>query len=509
MRPLQHRLAGAIRRLPGLKLCAAGVALGWAAPAAWAQVIGVVPSLTITETITDNRDLVTSDRHGDLVTQISPGLAISAKRGAVQGSLLYSLNGLVFARDSAQNSVFHSLASSGKLSLLDGRVGVDVAANAGRQVTSAYGTQSVGVAQLGGNQAQVFSYNVAPYLTGRMPGNTTYQVRMAIASSTSDAANGSGNSASLDASAGLAGRIGSLGWSADVNRLFSEISDRPRTHSGRVTGSLNYSPDIEVQVALRAGTEVNDIRTGSSERTSTWGAGLTWTPGPRTSLRMDLDDRFFGRSHAFSLSHRMARTVVTFTDSRSLDSSGISSRGALSNYDFFMQQFSSITDPALRDTVVRNLLASRNLDPAGRELAAGFLTNGPTVQRTQNLAITYQGLRTTLTGLAFQTWTRNASRSQAASGDLAGGQPVKQQGLNVSLTYRLTSDASIIVSGSQQKTPGAGQRSGNDLQSISATWSAKLGLHSNVSLGIRHTIFDSEVNPYHESAVIGSIRMQF
>ena len=53
------------------------------------------------------------------------------------------------------------------------------------------------------------------------------------------------------------------------------------------------------------------------------------------------------------------------------------------------------------------------------------------------------------------------------------------------------------------------RESENDLRSVTATWSAKLGPYSNVTLGMRHTQFDSDVNPYQESAVIGSIRVQF
>lgn len=476
---------------------------------ALAQGTVMATSLSISETITDNRDLAATGRQTDLVTQISPGLSIRTKSGALQGSLAYTLNGLAYARDASKNNVYHSLSSEGRMTLLDGRLGIDGTASAGRQVISAYETQPTGAIGAAGNQAQVVSYSLAPYLTGRLLGDVSYRVRTALAQSISDAPSGNGDSMSMSGGVGFSGRLATLGWGLDFSRVVSESQDRPRSHNSRATGSLSYSPDYQVQLALRAGTEVDDLRTGRSERTTTWGAGMVWAPGPRTTLSVDYDRRFFGRSHSVGFTHRMARTVLSFSDARSLDTSGISSRGALSNYDFFSLQLASITDPVLRDATVRQLLAANNLDPAGREIAAGFLTNGPTVQRSQNAAMTYQGLRATISLLAFQTWTTSVSQGANAGGDLASGNPVHQRGLSVSFTHRLTSDASLALSASQQKTASSGNRSGNDLRTITATWSARLGPYSNVSLGVRHAVADSDSNPYQESAVIGSIRMQF
>ena len=491
-----------------LAAAAAGPAL-LASTSALAQGVVVVPSFSLTETATDNRELTAVDKRSDLVTQISPGVSITAKRGALQGSLAYSLNGYVYAQESSKNNVYHSLSSAGRLSLLEGRFGVDALANAGRQVISAFATQSGGGVTGGGNQAQVASYSLAPYLKGRVLGDVAYQARVSYSQSISDAPGGSGDSKSLNGSVGLSSRVGPVGWGVDFSRLISETELRPRSHNGRVTGSLLYSPDVELTLALRAGTEVDDLRSGRSERTVTWGSGLTWSPGPRTSVTLDLDQRFFGRSHTVSLSHRMARTTWSFTDTRSLDTSGVSSRGSLSNYDFLSQQLAFIPDPAQRDITVRQLLAAENRDPSGRDLAAGFLTSGPTVQRSQNASMTYQGLRATFTLLAFQTWSTSASQSRAPAGDLSNTNTVHQRGLSISLTHRLTTDASVAVTASQQRTAGSGTLPGNDLQTLVATWSARLGPYTNVSLGVRHSVADSDINPYQESAVIGSIRMQF
>lgn len=478
-----------------------GVAAG-----AWAQALTVVPSIGVNETYTDNRDLRSgTERQSDLITNISPGLSLVYRRGPTQASLNYALNGLVHARESSLNSVFHTLNSTGHLEGWDGRLGVDAVANASRQVISPYGTQSMDPALNSGNQVQTFNYSLAPYLSGRLLGEASYRTRLTYAQ-TRNGSTDVGDTASLAGSVGLFGRRGPLGWSVDASRTISEVGDRPRAHNGRVGAGLDYTIDVDYRVSLRAGTEVDDMRSGVSERTTTWGAGFAWTPGPRTVLSFDLDRRFFGRSHTFSLSHRMARTVFTAADTRALNLGGPTGRAEVSLFDLFFLQFASREpDVARRTTLVRDFLAANGLDGTSKVVVGGFITAAPTVQRVQNLSVAYLGLRTTFSATWLKTANRDVDTTTAAS-SLSG---VRQQGWTLSLSHRLTPEASLVVTLSDQHTSGNGSLPGNQLKSLLATWSSRLGPYTNVSLGLRHSQFDSETNPYTESAVLGSVRMQF
>jgi uncharacterized protein (PEP-CTERM system associated) len=142
-----------------------------------------------------------------------------------------------------------------------------------------------------------------------------------------------------------------------------ESRDRPRTHFGRVVGSLDYLVDPTLVVALRAGTDVQDVSTGQSQTSTSWGAGVNWRPGPRTSLAIDYDRRYFGNSHALVFTHRMARTVWTASDTRSVQIGGNRSRAEISTYDLFYAQFASVEpDPVRRDALVRAFLDANGLD---------------------------------------------------------------------------------------------------------------------------------------------------
>lgn len=485
------------------------VAAVMAAMSALAQdSLTVVPSVSVTMTATDNVDLAPNGR-SDLITEVAPGIAIVSRRGPLQGALNYSLNGVAYARDSAANTVYHNLAANGRWTLMDGRVGLDATASAGRQIVSAFGTQSSDAYRARGNQAQVTSYSVSPHVAGPLLGNASYRGRLTYAQSRSDDSSIDSNTKSLVAAFGVGGRKGMLGWGVDASRAIYETPQTARAHNGSVVGSLSIQPDPEWMAVVRAGIEVDDILTGQSERVFTWGLGGQWMPTPRTVLRADYDRRFFGRSHALTFSHRTARTVWTLGDQRSFQVNNVGGRAVASIYDLFFAQFASIEpDPIQRDLLVRNFLAANGIDPNSSVVVGGFLSAGPTVQRSQSLAIAYQGLRNTLVLSLLRSDTRQIGHGSSA-GDLSLTNKVDQRTVSLSLSHRLTPESSLIVSLSQQRTPDVGTLKGNDLQTIAATWSARFGRSTTGSLGLRYTHYGAESSPYNETALIGSLRMQF
>ncbi len=468
----------------------------------------VVPSVALSLTATDNRDLSTSNPQADLITEVRPGISLASRRGPLQGVLDYSLSGVAYARESSLNTVYHNLAANGRWALLEGRAGIEATAAAGRQIVSAFGPQSSDANLVRGNQAQVFSYSVSPYLSGLLPGNVSYRARMSYNDSRSDSAGDAGDTTALLAQVGLGGRLGILGWGLDASRSISKTPRTARAHNGGITGSLSWQPDPDLQGVLRLGTEVDDIRTGNSERVYTWGLGGVWMPTPRTMLRADYDRRFFGRSHTLMASHRTARTIWSLADTRSFQTGGVGGRAIVSVYDLFFAQFASAEpDPIRRDAMVRNFLTANGLDPNGQVAVSGFLTSAPSVQRSRNASVAYQGLRTTLMFMVMQTQTRQfgASSGGADPALLAG---ITQRTLSLSLSHRLTPESSLVFTLSQQRTPDVGSLHGNDLRTVVGTWSTRLGPATSASLGLRYTRFDGD-RPYNESALLGTLRMQF
>jgi hypothetical protein len=99
----------------------------------------ITPTLSVTETLTDNALLSSSDRRADLVSQVSPGIRMSSTGGRFRGFLDYSLTGIVYANNSHGNDLQNALNGAFNVEAIEKWAFVDVSANISQQLISAYG----------------------------------------------------------------------------------------------------------------------------------------------------------------------------------------------------------------------------------------------------------------------------------------------------------------------------------------------------------------------------------
>src|SRR5688572_25215237 len=80
----------------------------------------VTPSITVTETITDNVTLAPSDRkQSDLITQITPGIRIDGAGARVKLNLDYRASRLLYANQSGSNSTQNFLNARGTVEAIE------------------------------------------------------------------------------------------------------------------------------------------------------------------------------------------------------------------------------------------------------------------------------------------------------------------------------------------------------------------------------------------------------
>lgn len=467
----------------------------------------IAPSLTLSQTFTDNRELSATNKRAEGITQVSPGISISSRSGLLQGYLNYTGTGVLHSRDTQLNEYLNALDARGTAAFIDRRLLIDASARISQQAVSAFGVQSTDPALTDRNRTEVHSYTLTPSLRGRLLGEVDYQARLAYAASRSSSTS-IGDTESLSGSLGISGGRGVFGWGLDGERTVAEngLQNDRRTLVGSVRASLSYRYDFDWQFYLRAGKEANNVVNTSS--TATWGGGASWSPGPRTQASVNFDKRFFGHSHSVTLSHRFARTVVSFTDSRDLSTGGVGGASAISLFDLYFQLFATVQpNPALREALVREFLRQNGLDPSTR-VSSGFLSSGNSVQRRSTLSVAMQGVRNTLNASLF-VGTSTRLGAVVAEGDLANVDQVRQSGLTINWTYRLTPTSSFSLTGNQQRSSGSGSQPGTGLRTLVAAWSSALGDRTSVSLSVRHSVSDGDLNPYTESALIGSMSMRF
>lgn len=505
----------------GLGLSAAVLVV--APGSAWAQVeavpqsaagrtFSIVPSLSITETFTDNSRLVTSGRQADLITQVSPGLRISSTSGRVKGFLDYALTGLVYARNSGSSEIQNSLNARANVEAIENWAFLDASANISQQAISAYGTQSVDSSSVNANRTEVRTFSLSPYVRGRVADLATYEARLTQAW-TRGSSNAESDNSNSQATLRMEGDSGLrlLSWSADATRQVIDFSEGRRTEDDRLRGVLHFAVDPQLRLSLIDGRESNNYVSADKESHSTPGWGVDWTPTERTRLTVQREQRFFGKSHAFVFEHRMSRSVWRFSDTRDVSTGfGQSAPGSLGTaYDLFFTQFASLQpDPALRARLVDDFLQANGIPPSTK-VFTGSQASAATLQRQQTLSFALLGIRDTLTFSASQREGRRLDTVVVAADDFANGNLVRQRGFSLGLAHRLTPQSALNLVASMDRTNGSTTAQATRLRSISLGWTGRLGPRSNASLTARHAKFDGSTEPYSESALSAALILQF
>ena len=474
--------------------------------------LSVTPEFGIRQTMTDNVLLASTDRHFDLITDLSPRLRIGSNAGRVRGFFDYALHGLVYAHQSSLNSVQQSLSAAGTAEAIDRWAYLDASALISQQYISALGTRSTDPSLVDTNRTEVSSVQLSPYVRGRLGGLATYEARATWASTRSKNSN-----ANSDTSGALL-RVGSdtstfarVGWSANWSHQVIDFSASGKSQTDRLDGVLTFAATRELSFSLRAGHETNDLLTLDKKGYKNWGWGGTWTPTERTRLEVAREQRFFGASHNVRFEHRMPRSVWSFSDAQNVvtnaQTGGASAPSTV--FDLLFAQFASIApDPIQRAALVDAFLQNNGLTRA--TLAnGGFLTSAASVQRNQNASVALLGVRTTVLLSAFRSDGRTLNPAATVTGDLANGNTLHQLGLGVNVSHRLTPLSALSMDFNRTKTSASLGNQQTDLRSLTLTWSNRLRADADLSLSARRALFQSATNPYAESALIADLRLRF
>lgn len=445
----------------------------------------------------------------DLITEVRPGFRYASRSGRVRGSVNYGLGLVLHSEGSPSSEAQHQLNANLVGELIERRAFVDVTASIATQSLSAYGQQSIERNRADNpNLAEVANVSISPYIKGAIGDIAVYDLRLnAAATNTRKSITGDSTTTGGSASLNSASRGALVGWGLTASTTTTDPRGDTESTDERAIASINITPDVDWAFTLRGGKESTDIGASRQESYSTWGAGVRWQPSPRTTADISIDHRFFGRSHAVTLSHRFALSSIRFSSARDVtlnsDPNGLGQPQTL--YQLFFDQFASLQpDPILRDQLVLTFLGGQGQDP-NTTVGGGFVTVGANLQERHDFAWSYSAKRLTLALQAF------ANRS-GQIGDTSVrplGDEVRQRGYNSTLSYRLTPTTSIGINGSRLMTKPTSVQPGTDLKSLSLSFTDQLGSRITGALSARYSVFNSAFDPYRESAVTASLAMRF
>lgn len=477
------------------------------------RVVSIIPRLSVTETLTNNATLTNVGRQSEQITEISPGIQISSDKGRIKGFLDYSLRQVIYAQNTAGRNSQNALNTFGTVEALENWAYLDFSGNISQQAISAFGTQSAGNFSTNLNLTESRTFRFSPYLRGRLSSIADYEARYSLTTNRSEALLGSDVTAN-DGLIRIRGQSPSLrlGWSLDANRQNTRYKSGRATESDTLSGNLTYSINPQLNLSAFGGKEANNYTTLNKNSSFISGFGINWVPSETTKLSASRQNRSYGSSHNISFEHRTPRTAWRFNDSRDVSATpsqtGLASRGSI--YDLlFSQLASSEPDPVLRAALVNDKLRVDGLNP-NATVVSSFLTSALSLQRRQDLSFVLLGVRDTVT---FNVNRSEGYRLDTTVGgitdDLSNFAAVRQRGLSVSYAHRLTPDTSMNVVASTQKASDSQGLQSTSTKGVNVSVTTRVGTQSTAILGVRRVVFESATAPYTESAVSGTLNVQF
>lgn len=498
---------------------ACGLLLSAPAGTCWAQSLPTSsgPGLRITPTFGAEASYIHSTGAGiriasgdDFVTRLSPGIRVTSRSGRVRGTFDYRLSAIHHTGrvTTDEPNIQNELNAVGTAEIIENRLFVDASANVAQNARSPYGTQSFGNTRSDSNRIEIARVRIAPRTSGNLGGIASYNVAL-----NAEAINGR-NSIEADstnrgavASVASANNRSIFGWGLQASTQTSDFRAGRATRNDRYFVTLSARPDTDWYSAVRLGQESTNVLGLRSQSYNNYGIDVRWTPSPRTTASASWDKRYFGNGYSVLLEHRFRRSSLRFTSTRDAnEGSGATGVGQpISLYALFYSQFATAQpDPALRDLLVRDFLRAQGLDP-GLLVGGGFVSSLVTLQRREDLAYSYAGLRNTFTLQAFSNRTQTLDRVSGAPSNGA----VTQYGFTTTVSHRLTPTSSANLTAADLRTPSGGQQGSNELRTVVISLNEQLSRMISGALSVRYSDFDSSVQPYRESAISASVAVRF
>jgi len=475
-----------------------------------------VPSITVRGTATDNVDQLPDNRaRSDFITEIIPGIRIDGSGRRVKLHLDYRMDNLIYARDSSQNDLRNFLNAFGSLEAIEHFLFIDARAAIDQEAISPFGPRPTDTTT-SANRTETRTYQVSPYVQGRLAGTTNYLVRYDYTDlhSTSTA---TGNERTSLVTARLQGetRIDALGWSADATSQRSDFETARDTQDDRVRGTAIYAFDPQLHVHVTAGYERNNYITLQTEGNTTYGGGFEWAPTQRSKVFGNWEHRFFGDGWNYGASNRSPYLALSFSDKRDVTTdaqSRIGGAGYTAAYNMLFAALATrIPDPADRASEVQRLLESGNI-PGDLGLPSDFVVGNSYIERRQEASAAILGVRNTISFAVYRL-TRDNLVATGPDVPPATTPNTREWGASANLGHKVTPFTTFNLGGTWRETSAT---SGADI--TSKEWTARTGLathfgrHTTGTLEYRYTHFNSDAgtnSDYTENALIATLFYQF
>ena len=507
-----------IGKLPRLAPLAAALLVVLPAQAQWR----VTPSLSITETLTDNANFGSTRRDARLITEVMPGISAYGQNRYVQGSVNASASLFGYIGGGRGNARRNRLQydAAGRLKVIDEFMYVDASASASTQAISSFGLLGQEARYNNENVADVSTWSISPNIQQRF-GNFAYATLRYTLNGVEADRSRYGSSTAHGPSFNLAsGRSWEdLNWNLNYARQDVDNKQFSDTFSENAKLNLGYALSRTLRLTASGGYDTYDYDSlGGSTEGPSWSAGFAWRPNSRIKLEMSGGRHFLGKTGALSASFRGRHSVtsLSYSDDVTTTRSQFALPQALDTAALLDTLFAAtIPDPFARRLAIDNYLLATGL-PGNLAQEVNYLTNRYFRQKLARAATVYNW-RTHSTVVSLFASERIALSSSEADSDLLGSQlfalnnNVRQVGFNAAHSYRLDSKTTATAALTLSRSRSLSTNIERDQQTLSMGVRQIFSRQLNGLVELRHSRGEHGLNSthYYANSISATLTAQF
>lgn len=276
-------------------------------------------SVSISTTYTDNVHLDETNKKGELFASVTPSFSLQGKGGRADANISGSLR--LSKGTGGTGSIAPSLRGSGKVEVVRQHFFVEGNASVQQSAINPFGPIGTDDLNDTGNTTTSMQLSVSPYYKGRIQGVGNLEARYR---STATLFSGSAGDRSGDHLFNLSLTSGPdfsrLSWGARASYRLTDYEGENSLRSQTSTDiDLGYRFNRKWSVDGSVGREWNDLPTTRDENGGfRWSLNTTWTPNPRTTVRVGYGDRYFGSTPTLDVSYRRRKATLQASYSKVL-----------------------------------------------------------------------------------------------------------------------------------------------------------------------------------------------
>jgi uncharacterized protein (PEP-CTERM system associated) len=509
-----------VARVPRLAPLAAALLVALPAQAQWK----VTPSLTLTETYSDNPGLSSgANQRGQFITEAMPAIRVDGQNSRVQftanaRSSFFSYSDGKPANARRNNNQYDA---TGRLKVIDEFMYVDARANGGTRAVSAFGPDDSGFNRYTSeNRTQLTNWSISPYLVQRFGNFAAATLRYTHDSVNADETRfGSSESdgVSFNLTSGRAWR--DLGWNLRYARQDVTMDRFGDSSSENALFGLSYRLQRTLSVTATAGYDVYDYGDfGGRTSGASWSAGFAWRPTVRTAIEMSAGRHFLGNTGSLLATHRSRHTVwkASYSDAVTSTRQEFTQGQQIDTAALLDSLFAvTIPDPVARRQAVQDYILLAGLPPTQGE-QINYLTNRYFRQKLAQASVGYNMRQHAAVVTAFAS-ERVALSSGAVDSELLGSQlftlndNVRQLGASAAYSYRVNARTSATAALSVTRTRSLTTDIESDQQSLRLGMTRRFSRKLFGVVELRHLRGDRGLlgADYKENAVSATLSAQF